>query len=136
MKIFVDTNIILDVLLKRDDLYESSARILSLHNYEHTLGVNVITFSNTFYLIAKYRGSTEALRNIRYLADIVVYEEIPYDVFNAALHSQYKYIEDALQYYTARAMSYDVLCTRNVKDFRKPDIPVLTPEEVLLRVEE
>lgn len=134
MKIFVDTNIILDVLLKRDDLYEPSARLLSLHNYGHTLGVNVITFSNSFYLIAQYKGSTEALRNIRYLADIVDYEEIPYEVFSIALRSPYKDLEDALQYYTARAMSYDVLCTRNVKDFRKPDIPVLTPEEILLKI--
>ena len=133
MKIFIDTNIILDVFLKRKGLFDSSARVLSLHQHGHELGANVITFTNAFYLLSKHKGSIEAQRSVRYLAEIVTYESISSETFNNALYSTYRDLEDALQYYSALAHSYEIVCTRNVKDYKNPAIPVLTPEEVLIR---
>ena len=48
-----------------------------------------------------------------------------------ALASEYKDLEDALQYYSAKEAKADLIVTRNVKDFVKHDIPVITPSEYL-----
>jgi len=53
------------------------------------------------------------------------------EIVHKALESDYKDLEDALQYYSAMAADAEVIVTRNVKDFVKYEIPVITPTEFL-----
>jgi hypothetical protein len=47
------------------------------------------------------------------------------------LFSGFRDFEDALQYHCALAANCDIIVTRNVKDFKKAEIPVITPDEYL-----
>ncbi len=134
MKIFIDTNIVLDVFLNRSGLVDSSEKILSLDLKQHELGVSLLTFTTGYYLLSRENTSSQSLKYLVQLRKSVIMLPASQKVLDQALNSDFKDFEDAIQYFTAINNSYEMICTRNVKDYKDPEIPVLTPEEVLLRI--
>jgi predicted nucleic acid-binding protein len=53
------------------------------------------------------------------------------DIIRLALNSIFKDFEDAVQYYTSIKNNLDIILTRNIKDYKSTDIPVMTPDEFL-----
>lgn len=136
MKIFIDTNIVLDVLLKREGLFEASGEVLSLFTQGHHLGVSRLTFTTSNYIVAKEYSKKEANKHLRNLRDIVFMLPCSVDALDKAITSGYSDFEDAVQYYTALEHGYEAICTRNVKDFKDTSIPVYTPEELLNKIKD
>ncbi len=65
----------------------------------------------------------EILRKLKVLARVISLDS---KVFDMALNSEFKDFEDAIQYYAAIESDIDIIITRNLKDFKKSDIPVMT----------
>jgi predicted nucleic acid-binding protein len=131
--LLIDTNIVIDLLAKRDPFYIDAALLFSMADKKLLkLGVSSLTFANTNYLLLKVKTHDEAkaiLRKFKLLADV-----LPLDakIVDLALNdTDFTDFEDALQYYTAIENNLDAIITRNLKDFKKSKIPVMTAEQYL-----
>ena len=132
--VFVDTNIIIDLLADRRPFSKFAIEIFDLASKKK---VNLFTSSHaiatTHYVLKKYIREQE-LRDIIYtLLDYVSVIAIDAEILKKGLLSPHKDFEDAIQIYAAHAVkNLDFIVTRNVKDFKKTEIAVLPPDELLL----
>ena len=130
-KIFLDSDVILDMLLKRPGFYLPSANIIALA-YERR--INAVTSSVAFvivhYFLDKYdrNNKFQLLTRIRSVISIL---EVGETVIDLALKSGLNDFEDTVQYYTALKANVDFIITRNIKDYKQSTIPVLTPDQFL-----
>lgn len=130
-KIFLDTNVVIDLLDKREPFYKDAVEIFTLaYKKKVTLFVSPMTYATASFLLRKH-GKEQIrllLRNFRQLSKVTVTNE---QVVDNALASSFGDFEDALQYYSALKQKVDAIVTRNVADFTQASIPVLTPSEFL-----
>ncbi|HUW46379.1 MAG TPA: PIN domain-containing protein [Dehalococcoidia bacterium] len=131
-KVFIDSDIVLDLLCKRKPFYEYAAELFTLGD---TKKIELITtslvFANVYYILRKIVGiekAKELLRKLRLMISVVSVEE---KIIDLALNSSFSDFEDALQYFTARENSIKILVTRNIKDYKEKDIIIQTPQEYL-----
>lgn len=128
-KIFIDTNVIIDLLIKRDG-YIASAKILALAKDTNvTLYSSVLTMANIAYILRKSFVGDGLYQQMSKLSKILCVSDLTNKQFEQAISLKVRDFEDALQYYCALDNSCDVIITRNKKDFTFSAIPVQTPEE-------
>lgn len=130
--IFIDTDIILDLLADRKPFSKYSEILFELaDNKKIKLFVSSLSFSNLFYILRK-QGNTQkairALNNLKLLVNILAVDD---KIISMALNSDFKDFEDAIQYLTAKENGISILITRNIKDYKKADIKILNAEEFL-----
>lgn len=134
--IFVDTNILIDLLSDRRPFSKFAIEIFDLASKNKIkLYTSSHSFATTHYLLKKYIKEQE-LRKILYsLLDFI--EIIPIDIaiIKKSLLSNHDDFEDAIQILAAHSVKkLDFIVTRNVKDFKKSEIIALPPDELLLRL--
>jgi predicted nucleic acid-binding protein len=131
-KIFIDSDIILDVLLERELFYDSSAEILDLGVAKKVnLFTTAVVLANVFYFIRKKYGiekSKELLRRLRLFINILPIEE---NIVDMTLNSKIGDFEDGLQYFTGKAHNVTVLITRNIRDYKEKSIIIQTAGEYI-----
>lgn len=130
--VFVDTNIVLDLLSKREEFYREAQELFTFADQRQVkLYVSALTFANTHYVLQKHHKSIEA-RKILIKFKVLV-EVLPVDdkIINLALSSDFNDFEDAIQYYTAIEHNLKLIITRNKKDFKTSILPILTAKEFL-----
>ncbi len=131
-KVFVDTNIILDWLAKREPFFESAKSLfIKGENREVEIWISTMSFISTEYLMRKQIGKAEAkkaLAAIRLFCNVCKSGSKEIDL---ALISSMSDFEDAFQYFNAVNNQCDVLITRNPKDFKGATIPVMSAEAYL-----
>ena len=118
MKVFLDTNIILDLLLERDG-YEDSAVLFQMQeDGELKLFVSILTMVNVSYIYKKTVGEAMAAANLKYLSAMVGVLPMDGDQLQLALMMDGRDFEDALQAVCAAEAGCDYIVTRNDRDFR------------------
>lgn len=126
-KLLVDTNIIIDLLAQRESFYEPAAQLFSLADQNKVeLYVSSLSFANIHYILNRELTETkvrEILRKLKVLVKVISFDS---KVLDMSLNSEFKDFEDAIQYYSAIESGIDIIITRNLKDFKKSDIPVMT----------
>lgn len=132
-KLLIDTNIVIDLLAKREPHYAGSAALFSLADKKQIrLSVSSLTFANTNYILLKARSAKETksiLRKLRLIADVLPLDD---KIIGLALNdSDFEDFEDGLQYFTAIENGQDCIITRNLKDYKKSRIPVMNAEQYL-----
>lgn len=131
-RLFIDTNVMLDLLGERAPFYEPIAKIATLSEKGIvTMVVSPISFATVNYFLSKFENSViarEKLRKFSIISDICVLNE---QTIEKGLNSSIKDFEDALQYFSATESECDIIITRNGKDFKKSLIPVMTADEFL-----
>ena len=131
-KVFTDSDVILDILCKREPHYEYAAQVFSLADTRQLrLYTTPLVVANVYYILHKAIGiekAKEALRKLRLLMHIIAIEEQEIDL---ALNSPFSDFEDALQYYTAVRHHMDMLLTRNIKDYKEKALIIQTPEQFI-----
>lgn len=136
MKVFLDTNILLDTLVVRTDksFTENSMQILSLgENGVLDLYISVLSVPTIAYVL-KNKTSEQKKSIITDLTSIVkVLPSLPQHV-ETMLESPIRDIEDALQVQSAKEGQCDLIVTRNTRDFTDAGMPVLSPEGLLKRI--
>jgi predicted nucleic acid-binding protein len=132
MRVFIDTNIMLDFLGERKPFYNAIAKLASLaDNGKITMIVSPISFATVNYFIAKNEGSKvakEKLRKFKIISEVCSLDE---HIIEKGLNSSFKDFEDSLQYFSAVESNCNIIITRNGKDFNKSQIPVMTADEFL-----
>jgi predicted nucleic acid-binding protein len=129
-KIFVDTDIIYDLLAKREPFYQSAAKLFTLADEEKiTIDVSALSFANIHYLVSKQLSNQKAKHILRTFRILVHIAPIDDKIIDLALNSDFTDFEDAIQYYCALEGECQVLLTRNLKDYNKAEIPVMTAQD-------
>lgn len=131
-RVFLDTNVVVDLLGERNPFYESAAKIATLADKGIIkIVVSALTYSTVYYLISRFEDKEivkEKIRRFKVIADTA---DLTNKIVDKGLASKFSDFEDALQYYCAAKMECNILITRNQKDFKESNFPVLSPDEYL-----
>ena len=137
-KVLIDTNIVIDLLAKREPFYKRAARLFSLADKQKIeLSISSLTFANTNYVLCRLKSTHEAREILRRFRVLIKVLQLNDKLIDLALNdNNFKDFEDGLQYYTAIENEQDIIITRDLKDFEKSKIPVMTADEYLVSIEQ
>ena len=131
-KLFLDTNVVIDLLGERDPFYESAAKIATLADKgKIQIYISALTYSTVYYLLSRFEKDEVVREKIRKFKVIAETSDLTDKIIDKGLASKFSDFEDSLQYYCALKVDCNLIITRNGKDFKESDIPVLTPYEYL-----
>ena len=131
-KLFIDTNVYLDFLMHRGNEWESAEAIFKLaESGAIEIYTSASSILNIMYVMNNYKLSRRQVIDSAYA--ILSYTTLinpDNTVFEIALSSAFKDIEDAVQYHTALEIKGgNYFITSNIKDYKNalPQLPVLSP---------
>ncbi len=131
-RLFLDTNVMLDLLGEREPFYDSVAKVATLADKgEVILTVSTLSYSTLFYLLSKFEKSEVVKEKLRKFKIIPRTSDLTDKIIEKGLSSNFSDFEDALQYHCALKVDCNILITRNGKDFKESEIPVMTATEYL-----
>ena len=137
-KLFLDTNIVIDLLSRREPYYKESATLFSLADRKKVeLSISSLTVANTSYVLLRQlnvKKVKEVLRKLRLVVNV-----LPLDnkIIGLALNDEtFTDFEDGLQYFTAIENEQEIIITRNLKDYKRSQIAVMTAEQYLKTLKE
>ena len=127
-KIFVDTNVLLDVILNREAFRDASSVVWADCETGKARGMMAaVSLNNVHYIVAKRLGKEKALQAVRILLGIFTVVPLDEKVLRLAVDLPHKDFEDALQLYSAVLGKADVLVTRDMGHFATDLLPVVSP---------
>lgn len=131
-KLFLDTNVVVDLLGEREPFYESAAKIATIADKgQIQIIVSALTYSTVYYLLSRFEAKDLVKEKIRKFKVIAETSDLTDIIIEKGLSSKFSDFEDSIQYYCAVKMDCNILITRNGKDFKESEIPVLSPDEYL-----
>jgi predicted nucleic acid-binding protein len=131
-RLFIDTNVMLDLLGERVPYYDSIAKIATLADKgKIKMIVSALSYAIVFYLLSKYEDIQKTKDKLWKFKVISEISDLDSKVIEKGLSSSFVDFEDSLQYFCALKADCNVLITRNGKDFKTSEIPVMTAEEYL-----
>ena len=135
MKVLIDTNIILDVLCKRPDFYEDSAKIFKLREVKKISGViSALSIPNIMYILRKELDADKTREILDSLMLIFSVADLKADDLKKAADMRFKDYEDAIQSACATRIKANYIVTRNIKDFSESKVTAIKPAELLDRI--
>jgi predicted nucleic acid-binding protein len=134
MRIFLDTNILLDVVEQRIPHYTDSLAVLEHTGTQgHQFFMAWHTLANVFYIYGRKAGAATARQALLELLQIVTIATVSHTQALRAFTLNFVDFEDALQAVAAEACAADCIITRNAPDFASSPVSVLTPAQFLTR---
>ncbi len=131
-KVFIDTDVILDVALARDPFFSASKIILAMAENNIIIGaISSNCVANIYYILRKAGGNSQARKFISTIVKYITVITIDHKNVLEALKSKFSDFEDALQHYSAIEHQCEYIITRNIEDYKNAEIPVLLPEEFI-----
>jgi len=132
MKILIDSNVAIDLLLERDAFYDSALRVFSLSKGGFGLFVSASTITDIYYIVRNQKKSKEiALASLKNLLTMVDVAAVTGNEIRQAISLDWGDFEDAVQYAAGEAIAVDYIVTRNKSDFASVALPVVKPDEFL-----
>ena len=132
MTVFIDTNIILDVLMERDGLYQDSIAVMDfLFDNDIARFISSSSITDIYYLLRKATSCDKAKEAIGWLANAISIANVDSMDIHKALGSDVKDFEDAVIDVVAEKYGCDLIITRNVKDYRDSSVRAITPADFL-----
>lgn len=139
MKVLVDTNNLLDCLLQRPNLYDSSKLVVQHCLFTVQGYIAAHAFSDMFYVLHERENrSLEYCRNtfIKLCQTFEISNVDKQRIIDASNNLKFNDFEDALQDSCALYSDVDYIITRNVDDFKNSSVPILRPEEFINMIKE
>lgn len=134
MRLFVDTNVFLDLFLNRGDQGEIADRFFhTTRRNRDEIYASAMSFRDVEYIVSKYIHSREQGRKILFTFYSLIRKIVDVsadDVINSLFNDGKDY-EDNLIIESAERSMVDAIVTNNVRDFTKSSTPILSPEEYL-----
>lgn len=135
-KVFVDTDVCIDLLSGRKPFNNIAERLFSLADRgEIKIYVSSLSFANIDYVLrSQYsaRHSKQIIAKFKTLVHVLPVENKTIDL---AIASDFNDFEDAIQHYAALEGGIKTLITRKIKDYKNADLNVVTPETYLVKWE-
>lgn len=132
-RIFLDANIIVDLLCERYPWFPCVMRIFNMADLgQIELYCSSLSLGTASYLMETRKMSTQDIfDNIDLLCQLCTPSTVDASVVRQALDSDFTDFEDALQYFSAKTVDADCIVTRNTKDFVGSDIPIYELDEFM-----
>lgn len=131
-KLFLDTNVVVDLLGEREPFYNSAAKIATLADKGQVqLVISALTLTTVFYLLSRFEEKEVVKEKIRRFKVLAETSNLTDAIIEKGLSSKFTDFEDAIQYFCALQSECNILITRNGRDFKESEIPVLSPDEYL-----
>ena len=131
-RLFLDTNIVLDLLAYRMPFYTEAAKLFSLADKKKLkLSISALCLADAHYILLKQNPDLEVrniLRKFKVLVNVLPLDD---KITDLALSSEFRDFEDAIQYYTAIEHDQEIIITRNQSDFKESKLPVMTAREFI-----
>jgi predicted nucleic acid-binding protein len=134
MKVFVDTNIIMDVLTEREPFYKNSAVMWTMAEKNvFNAYISAISVNNVYYIIKKLKGKSQAGQIVDKILEDFTIIALTYEILKLSRTFGGKDFEDVIQYFSAIHSGCDYIVTRNPSDFPGKEIKILQPHEFIER---
>ncbi len=135
-KLFLDSDVILDVVLQREGFFQNSYLIFNLAEDQTVLlYTSASVIMNVHYLSTKFIGKNKAVEGVKYLLEFLDIIDCSKKIIQKAYNTKCRDTEDAVQYFTAiHAEIITSFISRNIKDYKEIEetlLPVLTPSQFL-----
>lgn len=133
MRVLVETDVILDVLQKREPFFSDSYRALrrALENDAECL-ISASAATDIFCVLRKSLGSAQqAKEHIDQLAQVVSFADVQGMDIHTALMRAMPDFEDAVVDAVAERSGASYILTRNIKDFTGSVVPAILPADFL-----
>lgn len=136
-KLFVDTNIVIDLLSRREPFYEEAAFLFSIADRKQVeITVSALTIANTSYVLLRQMDSNKAKAILRKLRLIIKILPLDDKIIGLTINDDtFPDFEDGLQYFTAIENDQDIVITRNLKDFKGSRLPTMTAKQFIETIE-
>lgn len=133
-KVFVDTDVCIDLLSGRQPFNKSAEFLFSLADKgKLKICVSSLSFSNIDYVLLSQYSTSHSRQIIAKFKTLVQVLAVDSKTIDLAIASNFSDFEDAIQYACALEYNLTTLITRNLKDYKKATIKVLTPETYLTK---
>lgn len=130
MKVFLDINVILDLMENREPFVSDAVYIFNRLEGKVDSGFCcALSFPILFYLLRQDHGSGDAVRLLNDLRTVLRVGSVDEAVADRALAADFSDYEDAIQYYAALAAGAEVFITRNLKVYPKNGMMMFSPSE-------
>jgi predicted nucleic acid-binding protein len=131
MRVLFDTDVLLDVLLRRQPFFDVARSLFArVERGELDGALSATSMTTVFYLARKSLGRAAAVRGVGLLLKLFRAAPITHDVLTTALDLGFDDYEDAVLHEAARTAGVDGIVTRNTRDFSGSQIPIYTPAEL------
>jgi len=137
-KVFIDTDVILDLLMKREPFQNAAVALFRQIEIKNIKGyTSPLVIANLHYLLTKIYNKNKSMELLSELLKIIVITKIDGETIKLVFEEKkIKDLEDLIQYYSALERDIDFIVTRNIKDFPKADeIKILKPDELVKIIE-
>jgi predicted nucleic acid-binding protein len=128
----VDTNVVIDMLLDREDADAACAVFDGAERGDYYLHICALSFTTMFYSLRKVLSREDRINALTQLKEAMEVAEVNGNVIDMALKSGWKDFEDAVQNFSAVANpQISAIITRNTKDFKDSSLEVVDSVEFL-----
>lgn len=135
MKLIIDTNVFLDVILKREPLCFASAKVLDLStNGDAELIMPAHAAATIFYIVEKNQGHEAAVKALSICLNLAHVGALDETAVLLGISYGFRDVEDSFVAAIASKAKADYIVTNNVKDFGASPVPAVTPAELLARL--
>ena len=130
LRIFLDTNVVLDFLFDRKPSSEAASKVIELSESGNLiLFLSAMSINNIYYIARRTVGHEKSIEIIKEILGMVEILDLNKETIVLALESGFRDFEDGLQHASAYlANDINMILTQNVKDFGRSGLPVMTPE--------
>ena len=137
MRAIIDTNVIIDVVLRRGEFYDDSYRIVQVASQKLFDGFVIASaVSDIYYVTRKSTLDTKkAWQEVADLVELVGICDTRAADISAALSTDMPDFEDAIVAAVAKREKADYIVTRNICDYQNSPVPALTPVEFLKKLD-
>lgn len=134
-KLFLDSDVLLDLLLDREPFSEDIAQLIEKSvDSDVKLYTSAISITNIHYIIGRLENRNKANSKTKKILSFVSMEDIGQKVIDKASSSRFKDFEDSVQNYCAVEAGHKIIITRNTKDYKESELSILTPKEYLAKI--
>jgi len=131
-RIFFDTNVLLDVLTRREPFFDHAAALWAMAERRQIDGmVSAMSLPTVYYLLRRIAGhakATKAIKGIREVFDIVPLDR---EMIDQALDGGFDDLEDGIQACAAQRAEAQCIVTRDPKGFRRSQVPAIAPDKLI-----
>lgn len=128
----VDTNVVIDMLLNREDADAACAVFDGAERGEYVLHICSLSFTTMYYSLRKILTRDQRIYALTQLSNALEVSLVDHEVIDMALKSGWKDFEDAVQNYAAVAdPEVTAIITRNLKDFQASELEVVDSVDFL-----
>ncbi|MBN8703862.1 MAG: PIN domain-containing protein [Bacteroidetes bacterium] len=137
IRIFIDTNILIDFLADRKPFSWDAAKLFNFSlKGKVKIYISAVSFNNIYYILKQSSSHIETIKLLAELSDLTEIVDVSEEIIKKSIKSGFKDFEDAIQYNCALSVpKVEFIVTRDTKDFKTSTLPILTPKEAVSLLE-